>query len=110
MTESVLNPSGIIHQNYVNPIIKESLHDYQKYKKKMINDFTSCDLKEYVGSYKICGYDAMNMLKTGGYILNKTMIMLKKTDKDKEIYIDGPVLVKLKDNSYNEISAYYIMK
>lgn len=110
LVESHINPEGLIYENYINPDIEESLHDYQKYRKKTLNDFISCNLKEYDGTYNICGYDAMNMLKSGGYILNNTMIILRKNDDNKEITIEGPVLVKLKDGSYNEISAYYTME
>ena len=48
----------------------------------------------------------MNMLRYEDKILFKRFVMLMENGKEKPLFINGPVIVKLKENSYNKSGLY----
>ena len=75
-------------------------------KKRKFEEFLLSHHEEIVGSFVICGYDPMNMLKMDDMILCSHFIMLKSEENEAPIFIQGPVLVNVKIGSINEVRSY----
>ena len=88
----------------------ENLHNvvfkYINGKKEQFLDLESMDYETVTGDFIICGYDPMNMLRYEDKILFKRFVMLMENGKEKPLFINGPVIVKLKENSYNKSGLY----
>ena len=94
----------------LNYEVETAFYEYDKWKRKRLADFCNNNLNENIGNFKIVGYDPMNMLKIGDYILCNHFIKLSLVNSDSTIFINEPVLLKLKTNSIKEIISYYTLK
>lgn len=71
-------------------------------------DFFKGYVKKHEGDFRICGYDPMNMIRQGDDILCSHFIMLMDDSTKKQLFVKGPVMVKLKAESYNQVIEYYL--
>lgn len=77
------------------------------HKKSLFDEFLLAHKTEVAFDSFICGYDPMNMIKTGNMILCSRFVMLKSAaDNSAPAFIQGPVLVKLKDGSPRAVLSY----
>jgi len=89
-----------------NNVLAELYAEHIDSRKKQFKDFL--DAYEDAVSMKtfICGYDPMNMIRMDNMILCSHFIMLENGAMNEPLFLKGPVLVYLKENSYNEIYSY----
>lgn len=87
--------------------ISQLLSEFRAAREAMLCGFTAVNRERTDGSYTICGYDPMNMIKSQGRVLCKNFIMLKEDGKGEAQFIGGPVLLELEENSVNRVKAYY---
>lgn len=98
---------GRFFDSLENPEIQAQYQKIKTNKKTKISKHLESSLYiEY--SAKICGYDPMNMFRSGNLIFCSHFIFLQSNDDC--IKIDGPVIVRLKENSNDMITGYYIAK
>lgn len=71
-------------------------------------DFFKGHVKKHKGDFRICGYDPMNMIRQDDDILCSHFIMLIDDSTKEELFLKGPVMVKLKAGSYNQVIEYYL--
>lgn len=86
--------------------LKEEFENYKQSKKEKFDGFFKEKRDEITGDFFICGYDPMNMIKSGNMILCSHFIMLQGAQGNEPVFVKGPVLVKLKENSYNKVYSY----
>ena len=87
--------------------ISQLLSEFRAARAAMFDGFWGARREKTSGSYAICGYDPMNMIKSEGLVLCKNFIMLKEDGKEEARFIGGPVLLELEENSVNRVRAYY---
>ncbi len=75
-----------------DPIIKENLNKYKNDLYKRFDSFHSLNNKSHPGCYSINGFDPMNMYKLGNEVLHEHFVILYDHDKDKSLFIKGPVI------------------
>ena len=78
---------------------------YQRTRKKQIEAFLEQKPVGKKGDYLICGYDPMNMIRSGALVLCTHFVILKSGEKTR--FLDGPVLLKLKEGSDREAEDYW---
>ena len=84
--------------------ISQKYHEFIDHNKQSVNTYlANKQYKEYPAT--ICGYDPMNMIRVDELILCHHFIFLR--NESGCIKLDGPVLVKLKEDSNSEIVGYY---
>ena len=83
-----------------------SIKQYLYSKKQIIDDYLSSHNDEVFVDSFICGYDPMNMIKIENEILCNHFVMLMKRGETEPMFIQGPVLVRLKKGSINEVISY----
>lgn len=71
-----------------------------------IDEFFKQDRKEHRAEASICGYDPMNQIRVGDLLLAKHMVFLNI--KGKASFIEGPVVLKMKEGSFTKLEAYYL--
>ena len=87
-------------------ILSASINQYLGNKKQILDEYLSSHNDEVLIDSFICGYDPMNMIKMENEILCNNFVMLMKKGEDEPIFIQGPVLVRLKKGSINEVISY----
>lgn len=88
--------------------IKEKFTEYSTKKNKLFQDFFELKLKKKDGSFAICGYDPMNMVKSEGKILCSHFVNLMNKHTKEVLFIQGPIVLLLLPNSQYEVSGYYV--
>lgn len=81
--------------------------EHMKERESKFEDFFNEPYVKYEGDFYICGYDPMNMIKRKDEILCNHLIMLKDKVSQKQLFIKGPVIVKLKNGTTNLVLEYY---
>lgn len=81
--------------------------EYIKERDSKFEDFLSEPYVKYEGDFYICGYDPMNMIKRKDEILCNHFIMLKDKVSQEQLFINGPVVIKLKNGTTNLALEYY---
>jgi hypothetical protein len=66
--------------------------DYSQSKKEKFEDFFKQKREETTGDFIICGYDPMNMIKSGNMVLCSHFIMLRKEGGGETLFVKGPLL------------------
>ena len=94
----------------LNDEVETAFYEYDKWKRKRLADFCNNNLNENIGNFKIIGYYPINILKIGYYILFNNFFKLSLINNYYTIFINEPVLLKLKVNSIKEIISYYTLK
>lgn len=94
--------------SYLLPLNAEISHEFQKIIEKdrsAIDDFIAS--KPYIDySARICGYDPMNMIRVNELIYCKHFVALQ--NERESVVLNQPAVLKLKSNSDNIISGYYL--
>ncbi len=90
------------------PELLSNLQIYTDDKQREFKEFLQQHKEVVSGNYIICGYDPMNMKKDGTRILCTHFIMLRKAEGEEEepVFVKGPVMVILRNNSYNRVTEY----
>ena len=84
-----------------------SLFDiYTSTKKVKIDDFLSQHQNRITGDFMICGYDPMNMIKSNNQILCEHFAMLLDNTTNEVVQLFHPVLLEIKTDTTNMVSAY----
>lgn len=86
--------------------LSKKIDKYAKDKKVKFKDLLTTATEVVEGDYFICGYDPMNMIRLDNMILCSHFVILKASDNDEPIFIQGPVAVNLKKDSYNNVCSY----
>jgi len=86
--------------------ISAELMNYMDSKKSGFNAFLSAHKDEVSGDFYICGYDPMNMVKFENMILCSHFIMLMGQESSDPVFIEGPVLLKLRTGTTNNVMSY----
>jgi len=89
-----------------NHIVSDSIRQYLGNKKQIIENYLSSHNDEVLIDSYIYGYDPMNMIKMENEILCNHFVMFMKKDEDEPVFVQGPVLVRLKEGSTNEVISY----
>jgi len=87
--------------------IEESLKHYIDNRKKLFSDFFSKNPECTEKSFKICGYDPMNMVKLDNLVWCKYFVMLKEKAKEDPLLIYNQVVLKVDETDTTSVSAYY---
>lgn len=90
-----------------NKLLSLKTEKYLNDKKLRFEKFFQSHSEETSGDFIICGYDPMNMIKMDDMILCSHFIMLKSENSDESVFIQGPVIVNLKMDSFNEVKSYF---
>lgn len=104
IAESSKAEKPVVNINIAN--LFEKANSCTNDKKSKFNDFFMTTREKVEGDYFICGYDPMNMIKMNNMILCSHFVMLKGKDCDEPLFIQGPIIVNLKKDSFNEIYSY----
>jgi len=99
---SIKKPNIEVDIQVLSAKIKQYLDD----KKIIIENFLNSHNNEVIGNFIICGYDPMNMIKWGNEILHNHFVMLMRKDDNEPLFVQGPVIIRLKDGSVNEVLSY----
>lgn len=91
-----------------NDGIKELALKHQAEKESTIQAFLQEELIHIKGQARIVGFDPMNMIKTGCYVLCHHFINLEI--KGERLFIKGPVLLETRNPQSYEVVAYYTLK
>lgn len=75
-----------------DPIIEENLDKYYRELYNRFRNLHNSSNKSHPGCYSINGYDSMNMYKLGNEVLHEHFVILYDHDKDKSLFIKGPVI------------------
>lgn len=59
------------------------------------------------GKYQICGYDPMNMVKSGTKVLCTHFVVLQS--EEEKLFLDGPVLLDQKVDGGRDVEKYWIL-
>ncbi|HWO78686.1 MAG TPA: hypothetical protein VNM69_22745 [Bacillus sp. (in: firmicutes)] len=86
--------------------LEEVYQQYLNSKIHAFDDFFKKPHSKTEGSYQICGYDPMNMLKKDNQILCTHFIMLND-ESDHKRFIKGPVVVELTPGATDQVITYY---
>jgi len=106
---SIMSENSKAKKPLIDFDINDLLNQTTKYvndKKIRFDDFFKTHKDKTDGDFTICGYDPMNMIKTDNMILCSHFIMLKDENSDEPIFIKGPVVINLKNDSYNKVHSY----
>lgn len=103
LTEHMVLPGGTLEDNAE---LINSFERYENNKAKTISE-AHVNLKTVTeGEFMICGYDPMNMFRSGNELYCKNFVLLTKDYCETTEFLQGPVVLKLKDGEYNIITAY----
>ncbi|WP_413381980.1 hypothetical protein [Alkalihalobacillus sp. 1P02AB] len=83
--------------------------EYEAYvikKKNEWKSFFQLPVQKVEMNSRIVGYDPMNMVKVENQILCKHFVILK--NEEEEVFFKGPLVIELKESTYNEVIAYYL--
>ena len=83
--------------------LEKSLKIYQKHVIAKFEQFHNIERENHPGNYKIIGYDPMNMYKYNKEIIHIHCVNLYDKNRDKSIFIEGPVIT-----IYNEDESMVI--
>jgi len=100
--------TNFIGVNFDIEDLAEKTKKYTNDKKIKFDEFFKTHNNTVEGNYTICGYDPMNMIKTDNMILCNHFVMLKGSGNDEPLFIQGPVVVNLKKDSFNQVISYAI--
>lgn len=95
---------GIAIRSY--PDIREMLRDTVKKREKEISSFRESHPVFTEARGFICGYDPMNMIRCGDYILCSHLVFLNVSGKTRQIM--QPVLLQMEKNDSCHVAGYYL--
>lgn len=87
--------------------VRQLILEYKEKQKKQLQLFFLENKEEIQVDGWISGYDPMNMIKYGNYILCSHFVAITSEDSKKQLVLNGPVVVQLKDDKGREIKGYY---
>lgn len=87
--------------------VEVELQKYLQAKERQITAFLEQKPIEKKGTYRICGYDPMNMIKSGTQILCTHFVMLRSGEDT--LFLDGPVLLEVKGDGDRETEGYWVL-
>ncbi len=97
----------------IEKIKEDNLEEYYKEHLDSVNfefeEFFKKKTNKHKGNFMICGYDPMNMIKREDDILCSQFIMLIDEVSKEKIFVQGPVVVRLKPESYKKVQEYYVL-
>ena len=105
ISESI--PSGNLPETVNTDTIETSLKTFLKNRQKLFDEFFDKSPNCREGSFTICGYDPMNMVKTENLVWCKYFVMLKEKAKDNPLLINGPLVIKVDKSDTFKVLAYY---
>ena len=85
--------------------LQSELWKYQQTGKKQVEEFLAQKPVGKKGDYLICGYDPMNMIRSGEQVLCTHFVILASGEETR--FLDGPVLLKIKEGSDQEVEEYW---
>lgn len=88
--------------------VEKSFLDYVNRIKIKFEDFFNGNTKKYDGDFTICGYDPMNMVKEDNKIYCSHFIMLFDNLTENRLFLKGPLVIGLKEGTYNQVNKYYL--
>ncbi len=75
--------------------------------KTTFQDFFIIPREKVIINGYICGYDPMNMIKYGQQLFCSRFIIIFNEDTQESLYIKGPVIVEIKEDTNRVLSCYY---
>lgn len=75
-------------------------------KEERFNAFLKEHNNQVNGDFTICGYDPMNMIKINNMILCYHFIMLHNEQDKESLFIKGPLMLFLKEDTNNQVYSY----
>ncbi len=89
-------------------LIEKAVNENIAHKKELIDKFMqSSDRIATSGTFYICGYDPMNMIKLDNNILCKTFVMLANQNTNEKTRLMGETLLNMQEDSINKVICYY---
>jgi hypothetical protein len=83
------------------------IEEYKEKSKEQLRLFFQENRKEYIMEGWISGYDPMNMIKLERFLLCSHFIVITAAESKKQLVLNGPVVVQLKEDKGREIRGYY---
>lgn len=90
--------------------LKEVIRNVWKNKKEKIEEFYALEVEKTEGEFFISGFDPMNMLRVEDWVLCSNFVRLTEREGDKIISFMGKTLLQMKQESVNEVVAYFRKK
>ncbi len=103
--------SGSIREEEFSPddhdhdILSSLVDQHIKEKKAKFDDFLQLHKEVITEDFVICGYDPVNMLKMDNRILCSHFIMLTNDRHPTPLFLKGPVMLYLEENSHNRVNG-----
>lgn len=88
-------------------IIEEMAIQYIDRKRNKFDVFFKENREHVEGKFQIVGYDPMNMIKLDNKIYCNHFILLKDTNTNNQVFLNGPVVVELEPETINKVIAYF---
>lgn len=83
------------------------IEEYKEKQKEQLRLFFQKNRKECIMEGWISGYDPMNMIKLDRFLLCSHFIVITAAESEKQLVLNGPVVVQLKEDKGREIRSYY---
>lgn len=106
---SSIDTSDVNVKCFDNPEIEKQFKEEKLRKENTINKFLKDKLSLVKGKFNICGYDPMNMFKIDNRIFCSHFIILRNSETEEKIFINGPVLMEI-DEETDYVKEYYKIK
>lgn len=87
--------------------IEEQVKCYLAHKEMCFDEFFKSRREQTKANSTICGYDPMNMIKLNNKILCSRFIILKDNITNKQTFLQGPIMLEMKQGSINQVFSYY---
>lgn len=98
-----IEPDDIVPEDW----LKAAVRDHEKCLEGRLSDFFRLPRERICGRFEICGYDPMNMVKSGNEILCSNFIMLCGIPNGDKRLLHGPVVAELEEGSASRVVSYY---
>lgn len=76
-------------------------------RKNVIHEFLAIHPNEKQENSRMSGYDPMNMFRIDGWIYCTNFVHLTNLETEHKTFFRGPILLKLKKGTFNEVESYY---
>jgi hypothetical protein len=87
--------------------IEKHFIEYINERENKFEDFFNKSFVKHEGDFYICGYDPMNMIKQEEQVLCSHFIVIMDKVSKEQLFLNGPVVVKLKKGTSNHVVEYY---
>ncbi len=90
-----------------DPELKKIVQQHNEEKEQTFADFLQQHTNKATGTFQICGYDPMNMVKLRNMLLCTHFLMLKRAE-EKPMFLQGPLIAVLQEGTVDRVCEYIL--